>query len=82
MTDGDCRHLKKAYLDIIRRTKTDILIGKKLPEAEENIRFQAGYSIMPWEEVKREIEEELGRRSGTGPVRDVAGLIWELRDTQ
>lgn len=72
---------KEIYISSIRGLETDKL-EVRLAEAVIRIRDCSKYAIMPWEEIKREIEEELDRRSGTGPTKDVAGLIWELRDAQ
>lgn len=74
---------RKKYLEFLMAHATEALEAR-LIEVDDYIARKGAYSIMPWEEVKEEIERELDRRLGIerGAGQDVAGLIWELRDEQ
>lgn len=75
---------REYYLRITLNLGTESL-EKKLAEAVEFAKRGHGYSIMPWEEVKMEIEKELATRSGIGLElggTDIATKIWQARDEQ
>lgn len=70
---------REYYLRMALSLGTELL-EKKLAEAVEFAKRGHGYSIMPWEEVKMEIDAELGRRAlSTEQSFDLAGHIWRSR---
>lgn len=71
--------IKGDYIKRLRDLKMETL-KTRLLDVEWHIRNKSAYAIMPWEEVKEEIEAEMATRLGVEAGREVCGLIWDLRD--